>query len=104
MYGYLGTMKARPGSRDAVVDILLSGTEGLRAAGCALYVVLVSEAEPDTIWVNEVWHSKEHHDASLQQPETRAAIAAAMPMLTGEFTGKELAVAGGLGVPTERDA
>ena len=27
-----------------------------------------------------------------------AAIALAMPMLTGEFTGQELAIAGGLGV------
>lgn len=38
------------------------------------------------------------HDASLQLPETRAAIGSAMPMLTGEFTGRETAVVGGLGV------
>jgi hypothetical protein len=31
-------------------------------------------------------------------PETRAAIAEAMPMLTGEFTRQELTVVGGLGV------
>lgn len=103
MYGYHGTMKAKQGSRDAVVDILLSGADGLRAAGCQLYVVLVSEAEPDTLWVNEVWLSKDHHDASLRLPETRAAIAAAMPMLTGDFTGQELTVVGGLGLPAERE-
>jgi quinol monooxygenase YgiN len=45
-----------------------------------------------------VWDSKEHHDASLQLPETKAAIATAMPMLTGELTGQELTVVGGLGV------
>ncbi len=38
-YGYIGSMKARPGCRDDVVSILLSGTDGLRAAGCQLYVV-----------------------------------------------------------------
>jgi quinol monooxygenase YgiN len=97
-YGYLGTMRARPGRRDDVTAILLSGSDGLRAAGCQLYVVGVSAGDPDLIWVNEVWDSKEAHDASLRLPETRAAIGRAMPMLTGEFTSQELTVVGGLGV------
>ena len=49
--------------------------------------------------MTEVWQGKEQHDASLELPATRAAIAVAMPMLTGEFTGQELTVVGGLGVP-----
>ena len=95
-YGYLATMRTTAGHRDDVVKILLSGVDGLREVGCRLYVVGVSETDPELIWVNEVWESKEHHAASLQLPETRAAIARAMPMLTGEFTGQELTVAGGL--------
>ncbi|MFC5925812.1 putative quinol monooxygenase [Micromonospora vulcania] len=91
-------MKTTPGHRDDVVAILLSGVDGLREAGCDLYVVSVSTTDDVTIWVSEVWQSKEHHAASLQLPETRAAIGKAMPMLTGEFTGQELTVAGGLGV------
>ncbi|HEV7823898.1 MAG TPA: putative quinol monooxygenase [Mycobacteriales bacterium] len=97
-YGYIGSMKTRAGHRDDVVAILLRGVDGLRAAGCHLYVVSVSGDEADTIWVTEVWQTKEHHDASLQLPETRAAIGAAMPMLTGEFTSRELSVVGGLGL------
>jgi len=97
-YGYIGSMKARPGCRDDVVSILLSGTDGLRAAGCQLYVVSVATDDDDTIWVSEVWDSKEQHDASLQLPQTRAAIGRAMPMLTGEFSSREVTVAGGLGV------
>jgi quinol monooxygenase YgiN len=91
-------MKCRPGHRDDVVAILLSGADGLREAGCHLYVVGVADTDDVTIWVSEVWESKERHDAALQLPETRAAIATAMPMLTGEFTSQELTVAGGLGV------
>ncbi|MDI6101073.1 putative quinol monooxygenase [Actinoplanes sp. NEAU-A12] len=98
-YGYFGSMKARPGHRDEVVKILLSASEGLSAAGCHLYVVGVADDDDQTIWVNEVWDSKEHHDASLQLPETRAAIGRAMPLLTGEFTSREITVLGGLGVP-----
>ena len=97
-YGYLGSMKTRPGHRDAVVDILVGGADGLREAGCDLYVVGVAETDDVTIWVSEVWQSKAHHAASLQLPATRAAIAEAMPMLAGEFTSQEVDVRGGLGV------
>jgi quinol monooxygenase YgiN len=95
-YGYFGTMRATPGHRDDVVAVLLESVAGLRGAGCSVYSVSVSDSDPDLIWVYEVWDSKEHHDASLQLPETRAAIARAMPMLTGEFTSQETTVAGGL--------
>ena len=73
-------------------------------AGCDLYVVAVSDTDADMIWVTEVWQGKEQHDASLELPATRAAIAVAMPMLTGEFTGQELTVVGGLGVPAGASA
>ncbi|MEU7800341.1 antibiotic biosynthesis monooxygenase [Micromonospora arborensis] len=97
-YGYIGSMKTKPGRRDDVVGILLSGVDGLREAGCDLYVVSVSDTDDVTIWVSEVWQSKEKHDTSLQLPETKAAIGKAMPMLTGEFTSQEVSVRGGLGL------
>jgi quinol monooxygenase YgiN len=97
-YGYFGSMKTTPGHRDEVIGILLDGVDHLRAAGCTLYAVGVSDADPDEILVNEIWHSKQHHDASLQLPETKAAIGKAMPMLTGEFSSREMTVLGGLGV------
>jgi quinol monooxygenase YgiN len=99
-YGYLGTMRTQPGLRDEVVRALVDGADALTAAGCRLYVVSVSDDDPDCIWVNEVWESKDSHDASLQLPEVRAAIQATMPKLTGEFTSQELRVVGGLGVDT----
>jgi quinol monooxygenase YgiN len=101
-YGYLGSMRIRPGHRDDVVAILLRDVEALRSVGCELYVVSVSDTDLDVIWVTEVWESKEHHDASLQLPTAKAAIAEAMPMLTGEFTRQELTVVGGLGVSAGR--
>ncbi len=97
-YGYIGSMRTRPQRRDEVIEILLSGADGLRAAGCQLYAVATDAADDSVIWVTEIWDSAEQHDASLQLPETRAAIGQAMPMLTGEFTRQELTVVGGLGV------
>lgn len=97
MYGYLGSMRTRPGKRDEVVALLLQGLDDLPAAGCLSYVVSVSATDEDRVWVSEVWESAEHHAAALQLPETRAAIASAMPLLTGEFTSQETRVVGGLG-------
>jgi len=97
-YGYIGSMRAQEGRRDDVVAILTGGADGLRAAGCRLYAVGLSATDDSLIWVTEIWESRQHHEASLQLPETRAAIAQAMPMLTGEFTGQELTIVGGLGV------
>lgn len=101
-YGYFGTMRVKPGHRDEVVATLVSGQEGLKAAGCELYAVGVSDSDKDgdkdLVWVNEIWVSKEAHAASLQLPEVKAAIAKTMPLLTGEFTGQEVDIVGGLGV------
>lgn len=97
-YGYINSMKARPGRREEVVAILLRSADSLRSMGCDLYVVSVSQTDEDTIWVTEVWHTKERHDAALQLPEAKAAVEEAMPMLTGEFNSQELTVRGGLGV------
>ncbi|MFF7476898.1 antibiotic biosynthesis monooxygenase [Streptomyces sp. NPDC008092] len=94
----MASMKVRPGFRDEVVSILLSAVDGLREAGCDIYIVGLADEDDTTIWVTEVWKSKGHHDASLELPEAKAAISKAMPMLTGEFTKREVSVAGGLGL------
>jgi quinol monooxygenase YgiN len=96
-FGCIGTMTARPGRRDEVIALLTGGSEGLKAVGCRLYVVGADADDDTTIWVSEVWESEEHHRASLEPPETRAAIATAMPMLTGGFSGHRMASVGGLG-------
>jgi quinol monooxygenase YgiN len=97
-YGYFGTMRVQPGRREEVLASRLAAADSLGEYGCHAYVVGEAE-DPDVICVSELWDSKEAHDASLQLPEAREAIARAMPMLTGEFTGHEMTVRGGLGVP-----
>jgi quinol monooxygenase YgiN len=98
-YGLSGKMKTRPGQRDAVVDLLLRDVGELKAVGCDLYVVSISQEHPDVVWIHEVWATKDAHDASLKLPTVKQAIAEAMPLLTGEFEHVELSVVGGLGVP-----
>jgi quinol monooxygenase YgiN len=98
-FGMYARLVARAGQRDALTAILLRGVEGMAAHGCQLYVVNHAPDNAAVVWVTEVWESREAHRASLELPETRRAIAEAMPLLTGEFESIELGVVGGLGLP-----
>ena len=75
-YGYIGSIKAKAGRRDEVVSILPSGVDGLREAGCHLFIVGSSNADDDTIWASEVWKSKQH-----------AVVANSKPLLGTNATG-----------------
>ncbi|MEQ6903114.1 putative quinol monooxygenase [Nocardioides sp. YIM 152588] len=89
--GWLG---AQPGRRDDLAAHLATPSPELAAAGCLRYDVGVSAEEPDRVFVAEVWTSAEAHRASLELPAVRASIAAARPLLSGEFGGFRFDVAG----------
>jgi quinol monooxygenase YgiN len=101
-YGYLGTMRAKPGKGGEVVDLLLAGIETEPMPGCELYVVGTDRDDPDLLRISEVWTTKEAHDESLTLPAVRATIAVVMPLLTGEFTSHEVDVHGGFGLGQNR--
>ena len=54
----------------------------------------MSEDHPDTVFVAELWTSAAAHQASLQLPSVQEAIAAARPLLSGEFGGFRFDVMG----------
>ena len=93
-FANVGSLGTKPGKRDAVVAILLRPMPGLREAGCLLYEVGVNDDEPDTVFVCELWESPEAHQASLQLDSVRAAIAEAMPLLSGGMGGSRFTVLG----------
>lgn len=97
MYVNTATFEAKPGRRDDVIALLLSDQEPLRELGCSSYLVGTNDANPDFVYVTETWSSKAAHDDSLKLESVRAAIAEAMPMLTGNVTSVEFDVVGGLG-------
>jgi quinol monooxygenase YgiN len=81
-FGMVNRLVTKPGQRDAVVEILLSGAKmqgGMR--GCEIYIVHTSTTDPNEIWVTEVWSSKADHEASLQNPEVRALVEKGRPMI-----------------------
>lgn len=96
MYGLMGKMTATAGQREALIAILLEGTEGM--PGCLSYVVAKDLKDADSIWITEVWDSKESHAASLALPSVKAAIAKGRPLIAGfgDYTTTE--PVGGIGL------
>lgn len=79
MYGLIGKMKAVPGKRDELASILVKASAGM--PGCLSYVVANDPADADTLWVTEVWESEAAHQASLELPVVKRAIAKGRPLI-----------------------
>jgi quinol monooxygenase YgiN len=96
MYGLIGKMTAVAGRRDDLANILIDGTAGM--PGCLSYVVAADAAEPDALWVTEVWESQARHQGSLQLPAVQAAIAKGRPLIASFSNRVETAPIGGHGI------
>jgi len=81
MHELIGKMKTQPGQRDALAAILLESASGM--PGCLSYVIANDPADPDLLWITEVWDSPESHRASLSLPSVQAAIAKGRPLIAG---------------------
>jgi quinol monooxygenase YgiN len=96
MYGLIGKLTTAPGKRDALVAILTEGTA--KMPGCLSYVIALDSAEPDALWITEVWDKKESHQASLAIPAVKDAIAQGRPMIAGFSNRVETTPIGGVGL------
>jgi quinol monooxygenase YgiN len=93
-FANVGVLGTKPGQRDALVAILLRPKPEMKEAGCLLYEVGINDDMPDSVFVSELWESPEAHRASLQLESAKAAIAEAMPLLSGEMGGHRFTVLG----------
>jgi quinol monooxygenase YgiN len=81
MYGLIGKMRVVPGQRDVLISILIEGVAGM--PGCLSCVVAQDAADPDAIWITEVWDSQKSHQASLSLPSVQQAISKGKPLIAG---------------------
>lgn len=79
LYGLIGSLIAKPGQRPALISAIAEGSDAM--PGCYSYVIAADAANPDLIWITEVWDSKTSHDNSLKLPAVQAAIAKARPLI-----------------------
>lgn len=81
MYGLIGKITATPGKRADLISFLREGAGEM--PGCLSYIVAEDAADPDTIWVTEIWENETSHKASLTLPAVQAAIGKARPHIVG---------------------
>ena len=79
LHGLIGQMVAQPGKRDELVGYLREATGAM--PGCLSYQIALDAGNADAIWITEIWDSRDSHQASLQLPAVRAAIAKARPII-----------------------
>jgi quinol monooxygenase YgiN len=96
-------LTARPGQGDALAQVLLKVAASLsETPGCELYVINRSPAEPDAVWVTELWQSQQAIDDSLQMLGTdagRERMAEITELLAGPSERIDLEPLGGVGHP-----
>ena len=95
-----GKLTAKQGHRDELAIILLEASKLVSTAeGCKLYVVGLDKDDINSVYVTEIWDSKENHDNSLNVKGVKGLITKAIPILDGKpSTGQELEVLGGAGL------
>ena len=81
-----GTLGAVSGQRNESIALLTARNAALQPVACLAYEVGVNDHE-HTVFVMELWESEKAHQSSLDLPEVQAAIAAAMPLLSGSYGG-----------------
>ncbi len=100
MYGLIGSMSAASGRRDDLIAILTEAVSNM--PGCLSYIVAKDAKDDNTIWITEVWDSKESHDASLSLPSVKKAISAARPLISAFGTQVITTPVGGYGLPAAK--
>ncbi|KIL40582.1 antibiotic biosynthesis monooxygenase [Gordoniibacillus kamchatkensis] len=83
-FAMYGKLTAHPGQRDALVQLMLEAADQLDAMeGCELYIINVSEEDPNVVWVTELWRDAEAHAASLKNEYVLALIQSCRPLIAG---------------------
>jgi quinol monooxygenase YgiN len=89
-YGIYTRHTAKTGERDNLVGVLLRAADLLQDNQDCIQWVVNTTDEPDVVWINVVWTSKEAHDASLQPEDIRALMGEAKQFLSEDVMPEQI--------------
>lgn len=99
LFGLFGKLTAHEGKRDALVANLMKAADLMKTVpGCLLYTVGTSDAEPNAVFVTELWKDEDSHGASLSMAGVRNLIVETMPLLAEKPSGTKVNTVGGKGI------
>lgn len=78
-----GSLIAKQGEREKLTEIMQRASALMlsKAKGCEQYAVGHSEGDENTVYITEIWTTKEDHGNSLSVEGVRELIGEAMPIL-----------------------
>ena len=98
-FGLFGKITVEEGQRNTLVEILLEAAKSMKNLDeCEIYSVNISENDPNSVFVYEVWSNEQAHYASLSLESTQLLIKRAKPIMTGMETISTLQTMGGKGI------
>ena len=87
------------GEKEKMIAFLLEAAESMENLDeCEVYLVNISENEPSSVYVYEVWANEAAHQASLSLEATQRLISRAKPIITGMERISTLMTKGGKGI------
>jgi quinol monooxygenase YgiN len=100
MYGLISRITAQSGRREELVKILLSAIAN-SMAGCLNYIVATDPSDANSIWVTEVWQSRQAHAASLSIPVVKEAMSKGAALIASFSRVAETSPVGGLNITSQ---
>lgn len=98
-FSLFGKFTVQEGERETMVEVLLEAADSMRNLDeCEVYLVNISENEPNAVYVYEVWSDENAHQASLTLEATQTLIKRAKPIITGMERISTLKTRGGKGI------
>lgn len=96
MYGLITRLRAKPGQREALSQLLDGGLS--HRPGCLSYIVALEALSRDGVWVTEVWMDEPAYRASLTDLTLKVFTTRAWPMIAGMDDPIITSPIGGLGL------
>ncbi|TKD13358.1 antibiotic biosynthesis monooxygenase [Polyangium fumosum] len=94
-HGFQATMRARDGTSEELIHLLLSGTPTSNP-DCVLYLVCRSVGDPSVIHVTEGWTTRDAHAEHFAREETKALVARIGPLLVDAAHYQDVVPVGGI--------
>ena len=82
MYLLHWNLVAKDGKSDELIDILLQASELVsKAKGCKIYLISKDKSEKNSVYITEIWDTKQDHDNSLNIRWVKDLIVKAISIL-----------------------
>jgi len=79
-----GVFKAKSGSGEELAKVMMeAGDLAKTLNGCILYAIGKKEADPDCIYVSELWEKKEDHENCILHPTMRSIVMEIQSIIDG---------------------